>query len=169
MSRDERAHKESNWTCFLCTANHESNQHADLDESIDETSKGMKSFTKSSLRILQWNTNGLKSKSDELGARLHASDIDVAVIQESWLSKRDNTPIIKDYCAIREDRKVNIKRGGLIFYLKKSIPYDMQVMSPKRATKFTQSASASALKNGLPSQTFTPPCQTPSVLKSTST
>ena len=125
MSRDERAHKESNWTCFLCTANHDMDQHADLDESIDETSKGMKSVTRSSLRILQWNADGLKSKSDELAARLHASDIDVAVIQESWLAKNDRTPVIQGYCAIREDRKVNIKRGGLIFYVKKAIPYDI--------------------------------------------
>ena len=169
MSRDERAHKESNWTCFLCTANHESNQHANLDESTDETSKGMKSFTKSSLRILQWNADGLKSKSDELAARLHACDIDVAVIQESWLSKRDNTPIIKDYCAIREDRKVNIKRGGLIFYVKKSIPYDIAGYVIKKGHEIYSIRVRLGTKNGLPSQTFTSPRQIISAGKSTST
>ena len=123
MTRDERSHKESNWTCFLCSESHDQNRHQALDESIDETAKGMKTDTRSSLRVLQWNADGLKSKSDELAARLISSDIDVAAIQETWLTKRDRTPAILGYAAIREDRKANIKRGGLIFYVKDSIPF----------------------------------------------
>ena len=85
----------------------------------------MKVVTRSSLRILQWNADGLKSKSDELAARIKTGDIDVAIIQESWLTKTDSTPFIgKDYVAVREDRKVNIQRGGLIIYIKKSVNYD---------------------------------------------
>ena len=122
MSRDEHAHKRAIEPVF-CVQSRLQYQHANLDESIDETSKGTKSFTKLSLRILQRNADGLKTKTDELAARLHASDINVAVIQESWLFKCDNTPIIKDYCAICDDRKANIKRSGLIFYVK--ISYDI--------------------------------------------
>ena len=85
----------------------------------------MKVVTRSSLRILQWNADGLKSKSDELAARIKTGDIDLAVIQETWLTKTDSTPFIgKDYVAVREDRKVNIQRGGLIIYIKKSVNYD---------------------------------------------
>ena len=142
MLRDERMLKEKNWTCFLCTASNEVDQHANLDDTLVETAQGMKSFTKTSLRILQWNADGLKSKSDELAIRLHQLDIDIAVIQESWLSKADRSPIIKDYNAVREDRKVNIKRGGLIFYIKKSLPYDIAGYITKKATQSTLSAPA---------------------------
>ena len=49
----------------------------------------------------------------------------MAVIQETWLTKSDSTPFVsKEYAAIREDRKVNIQRGGLIIYVKKSVNYD---------------------------------------------
>jgi len=81
----------------------------------------MKVLNKTSLRILQWNAEGLKSKSDELAARLKEADIGVAVIQETWLNKNDSTPAVGEYVAIREDRKANIKRGGLLFYIKKTI------------------------------------------------
>ena len=63
MDPAERLAKESNWTCFLCTENRDVNRHADLNSSIDELAKNLKSFTNSSLRILQWNAGGIKSKS----------------------------------------------------------------------------------------------------------
>ena len=129
MEIAERKHKESNWTCFLCTAFVDSEKHVDLNSSIEEVAKGIKQSTRSSLRILQWNADGLKSKSDELGLRLKELDIDIAVIQETWLSSKNNkdpepTPIIQGYDSYRADRKVNLKRGGLIFYIKTSIPFD---------------------------------------------
>ena len=124
MSREERSHKESNWICFLCSETCEANTHADLNEPIKESDKGIKPTTRSSVRILQWNAEGLKYKVDELTKRLQESDIDVAAIQESWLTKSDKTPTIKGYVAIREDRKVNIQRGGLIFYIKDSIYFE---------------------------------------------
>ena len=122
MDPAERLAKESNWTCFLCTENRDVNRHADLNSSIDELAKNMKSFTKSSLRILQWNADGIKSKTDELAKRLKESDIDVAVIQETWLCEEDkHTPTIPGYYPVRWDRQANIKRGGLIFYIRETI------------------------------------------------
>ena len=94
MSRDERSHKETNWTCFLCQETGEENSHIDPENPIKESSKGMKVVTRSSLRILQWNADGQKSKSDELAARIESGDIDVAVIQETRLTKSDSTPFI---------------------------------------------------------------------------
>ena len=72
-------------------ANHEVDQHADLDEQITDDAKGMKSVYWASLRILQWNADGIKSKYNELASRLQALDIDIAVVQESWLSSSDRT------------------------------------------------------------------------------
>ena len=126
MDTAERLAKQNNWTCYLCRENHNVNQHADPNCPIDESAKNMKVFTKSSLRILQWNAEGLKSKSDELAHRLKESDIDVAVIQETWLNKKDSTPAVGEYVAVREDRKTNIKRGGLLFYIRRTINHSVE-------------------------------------------
>ena len=124
MSREERTHKESNWTCFLCSETCDVATHADLNEPIKVSDKGIRETNRSSLRILQWNAEGLKYKIDELTKRLKDADIDIAAIQETWLNKGDSTPVIKGYVPVREDRRVNIQRGGLIFYVKDSIFYE---------------------------------------------
>ena len=78
MSRDEMKAKAANWTCFMCVA--ASTPDPDpvtltyLDDSINEVSSGMKFSIKNSLRILQWNAGGLKTKSDELDLRLKHLD-----------------------------------------------------------------------------------------------
>ena len=119
MSREECEHKGNNWTCFLCLETGERNSHANPNDAIKESAKGMKMVTRPSLRILQWNADGLKYKADELAAKLKRSDIDVAVVQETHLTKSDPTPSVGDeYVAIREDRKVNIQKGGLLIYIK---------------------------------------------------
>ena len=128
MSRDERLAKESSWTCFLC--NHveaacPTINPADLENPPEEVATKMKTFTKDSLRILQWNANGLRTKSDELARRLKSLDIDVAIVQETMLTKAVSTPFIEGYKAIREDRRANIRGGGSIFYVKGTISYDV--------------------------------------------
>ena len=95
-----------------------------MDEHIADDTKDMKSVTRSFLCILQWNVDGIKSKSNQLASRLQAFDIDIAVVQKSWLSSSDRTLVIKNYCAVREDLRVNIKRGGLFFYIERSILLD---------------------------------------------
>ena len=129
MLRDERAAKSDNWTCLKCL---ESNNPPpvqplpDLDTSIDDVASRMRSFEKDSLRIMQWNANGLKSKSDELALRLVELVIDIALVQASMLSKKDKQPpSIRNYKPIREDRKVDIRGGGLIIYIKDYLPYEI--------------------------------------------
>ena len=75
-----------------------------LDTSIDDVATGMKSNERKCMRILQWNTDGIKSKIGELEMRLKKRDIDLAMIQERKLGKGQRTPHIKGYIAIREDR-----------------------------------------------------------------
>ena len=106
MTKDEAKHKVDNWVCFLCTANYDVDQHDDLDTSITENASGMKTKSLPYLRILHWNAGGLKSKSEELAARLKSLDIDVAVIQETWLeSTNEPAPPIQNYGIHREDRE----------------------------------------------------------------
>ena len=129
MLRDERMAKHDNWTCRKCVDNSISppaQPLPDLDASIEDVSSGMKILEKQSLRIMQWNSNGLKSKSDELALRLVKLEIDVALVQETMLSKRDKeAPKIVGYKSIREDRKVEIRGGGLIVYIRDSLPYEL--------------------------------------------
>ena len=69
MLRDERVVKHDNWTCPKCVNDStppSAQPLPDLDASIEDVSSGMKILEKQSLRILQLNANGLKSKSDEL-------------------------------------------------------------------------------------------------------
>ena len=90
----------------------------------------MKTFTSNSLRILQWNADGMKSYSDSLARRLVSLNIDVAVIQETKLSPKDVvTPSIPGYVSgvhlqLRKDRPLDMGGGGLIFYIKNSLPYE---------------------------------------------
>jgi len=106
----------------------------DLEKSFEDVSTSMKKFTKQSLRFLQFNADGLKSKVDELSKRLHTLDIDVALIQETKLAKSDRTPTIPGFKPIREDRK-GMRGGGLIIYVRDSLVYEVV---DKRSIKATE-------------------------------
>ena len=128
MLRDERNAKSNSWTCPKCAQ--KDSQPAqqplpDLDSPIIDAAAGMKSFKKDSLRILQWNADGIKSDSDSLARKLAALNIDVAVIQETKLSKRDAAPpYIPEFKYVRADRNLDIKGGGLITYIRDTLPYE---------------------------------------------
>ena len=55
-------------------------------------------------RILQWNADGVNTKTSELAARLQELDIDIGLVQESKLAKKNQTPRIPGYSCIRNDR-----------------------------------------------------------------
>ena len=80
----------------------------------------MNTTCKSSLRILQWNAEGLSTKLYELSARLKEDDIDVCLIQESHLQEKSPMPFIEGYKVIRADRVATI-RGGLVAYVRKTL------------------------------------------------
>ena len=130
MTKDERKAKETCWVCHKCTAKQAPPQApVDLNGSFEESASSAKTFSKDSLRILQWNANGLKLKSTELETRLKELDIDVAVIQETHLSKKDRTPTIQDshgrrFNAVRVDRTNTSRGGGLAIYIRESLPFD---------------------------------------------
>ena len=69
----------------------------DLDSSITEVGKKMKIFERKSLRILQWNSDKLSTKVGELTLKLKELDIDLVMIQESKLEKKDATAITDGY------------------------------------------------------------------------
>jgi len=57
----------------------------------------------STVKLLHWNADGLKTKYGELENCLKELDIDVAVIRETKLQK-DKTPPVIGYTAARQDR-----------------------------------------------------------------
>ncbi len=56
---------------------------------------------KPTLRILQWNTDGLSTKVQELRDRLAAESIDVYLVQETKLAEKDGTPSFPGFNSIR--------------------------------------------------------------------
>ena len=120
MTNEEIKSCLNNWTCWKCTDAQTPQPDAPMpnrDTSIDDVATGMKSNEKKCMRILQWNTDGIKSKIGELEMRLKKRDIDLAMIQESKLGKGQRTPHIKGYIAMREDRQ-GARGGGLINYIR---------------------------------------------------
>ncbi len=59
------------------------------------------------LRILQWNANGLATKQHELRLRLKGQSIEICLIQETKLLPKNTTPSFPGFCTIRADRPTN--------------------------------------------------------------
>jgi len=77
---------------------------------------GLRRTGRSSLRILQWNADGLGNKRGELEEVLDRLGVDIAVIQETKWGANTPTPTFQGFTAIRRDREVVRKsregRGG---------------------------------------------------------
>ncbi len=63
-----------------------------VEHRCTEVSKPPYRTSKPTLRILQWNTDGLSTKVQELHDRLAAESIDVCLIQETKLVEKDASP-----------------------------------------------------------------------------
>ena len=80
--------------------------------------------TRKSLRLLQWNCCGARSKQAEIEEVMRVNKIDVACIQESKLRSGDITPKFAGYCAIRQDRRNQaVVGGGLLTIVKDDLPF----------------------------------------------
>ena len=80
----------------------------------------MKSETKQSLRVIQWNAEAISTKMYELQARLMEDDVDVCLVQETHLKENSQESYIAGYATIRVDRQA-AQHGGLISFVKKSL------------------------------------------------
>ena len=91
---------------------------------IETSARDAKKRTKTSLRILQWNADGIRTKANELQLRLKESDCDVCVIQESKLRQGIPTPKIEGYTSVRTDRPRMDGGGGLLTYIRDSLVFE---------------------------------------------
>ncbi len=89
-----------------------------------EASANKTKYYQNSLRILQWNANGIATKANELGLRLKADRIDVALVQETKMKHHHRTPRLEGYSPIRCDRPNQDGGGGLLCYIKDSIIFE---------------------------------------------
>ena len=125
------------WTCEPCLEKDEPSDSATIhggDEQEEKDGKGEAGATKKSLRILQWNADGLSSKLHELRLKADELDLDVILIQESKLEAQHSTPKIIGYSSIRSDRKKRAG-GGLMSYIRTSLTHEKRKDECKDATE----------------------------------
>ena len=124
LSRDEQDLyiRTSSWKCDFCVSSH-NRKGIDISNppsNIAETRSDL--LNRGNLKILQWNTNGLKTKMVELEDKSRFLDLDIIMIQETKLCSKDKVPSIKGYATVRKDRGEG-RGGGLITFIKDDIPY----------------------------------------------
>ena len=91
------------WTCKDCTAQ-------------------ATAPTKSAMRILQFNCNGIQGKLDEITHYMKTKNCRVAVLQETFLTAKSNLKCDPDFTLIRKDR-MKKKGGGVAFLVHHSLQY----------------------------------------------
>uniref|UniRef100_A0A1I8I211 RING-type domain-containing protein n=1 Tax=Macrostomum lignano TaxID=282301 RepID=A0A1I8I211_9PLAT len=114
----------SPWDCPVCTARTQgapapsaATSRVPLQDKVARDTK----FA-DSLRLLQWNADGIASKLPELAERLSDSDIDIAAVQETKLSNRTQLPKINGYIAVRKDRGDG-SGGGLLLLIRDKLAF----------------------------------------------
>ena len=111
------------WECEYCQQEEEHGPAAGGEESVPiKTGRIM-----SELKILQWNCDGLMTKKDELKELLHREGVQVALLEETKLGQRDDTPRLRGYSAIRMDRSgsrtTGPRAGVLCTYVQEGLAY----------------------------------------------
>ena len=126
LTREAAAQAKANpgaWTCKRCVTLAAPDPALIDPSSHRSVSESLRKQYKPSLKIYQWNADGLSTKIYELKHRLLKHDIDICMIQETKLRLGDSTPRIPGYACLRDDRKA-MYGGGLITYIKETLVYE---------------------------------------------
>ena len=75
-----------------------------------------------SLRLMQWNANGISGRLNELLTFLHSNNVNIAVIQETKLTNKYKPLKTPGWAAVRLDRHKN-KGGGLLVLIKDTVTF----------------------------------------------
>ena len=114
------------WTCDICNNAQTNNGLVNTGQPQDNVVRRAEVRSRSSLKVLRWNANGLKSKMVDLEDRIRHTKIDLIMIQESKLCSKDWNPSLPVYSIIRKDREFG--RGeGLITFIKEDIPFTFKI------------------------------------------
>ena len=131
----------NNWMCHRCTTKNQFPQN--LPDTDIPAGKHEPKFTggAKSLRIMQWNADGINTKIAELNHYVKEHKIDVVIIQESKLTENKPTPKLYGYAAVRSDRPGSeFPGGGLLTFIKHNVAY-RKVGSAKNGNVEAQSVS----------------------------
>ena len=93
--------------------------------------------TKTSLRLLQWNADGIRPKASELNLRLKRGEYDVCVVQETKLRPGVPTPKMEGYTSIRTDRPRHDGGGGLLTYIRDNLVFERVGQSSLNGTEIS--------------------------------
>ena len=92
--------------------------------------------SRTTLKVMQWNAEGLMRKKTELEHRMNKENIDICCIQETHLQK-DNTFKAGGYQCFRTDRGGDSRKGGIITLIKSNINAYMSSSSNDGAEQHT--------------------------------
>jgi exonuclease III len=113
--------------------------------------KCSKSLNKLGIKMLSYNCRSIRNKVSEVVSKLDELDIDICMLQETWLTKGDDSVIaeIKDYgFEINSRRRTSRSIGGGVAVLYK--PYiDIRVNKNKTFTSFEHMIATVNSKNKL--------------------
>ena len=113
------------WSCPTCSQQQPKDFIKSIGGTLIETSAQNNTKTlRDSLRILQWNADGLTPKVSELELHLKRGNYDICAIQETKLRKGRATPRVPGYTSIRLDRPNNNGGGGLLTYVRDSLVFE---------------------------------------------
>ena len=81
------------WMCSSCAERRSSRREPESEKIVPpvEPSQREGAHSRNKIRILQWNVDGVNTKTTELAARLQELDIDIGLVQESKLAKKNQT------------------------------------------------------------------------------
>ena len=80
-------------------------------------------MSKRSLRILQWNADGIRTGLPELARLVREVDVDVVLVQESKLCSDERTPNLPGFAVARKDRPTGPRGGGLLTFVRGSLSF----------------------------------------------
>jgi len=128
LSREETARwaTDGGWRCQACVA--ASPDRAIPPAGIPTTARRGETFQGSSLRVVQWNIDGVGTGLADLGLILREHAVDVCLLQESKLNSSSITPKIRGYASLRRDRPSALRGagsrgGGLLIFIKEDLPF----------------------------------------------
>ena len=113
------------WKFDICNNDKTNNGLVNTGQPHDNAVRRAEVRSRSILKVLYWNANGLKSKMVELEDRTQHTEINMIMIQRSKLCSRDRIPYLPGYSTIRKDREYG--RGGeLITFIKEDINFTVK-------------------------------------------
>ena len=132
---DQATIKTFRWSCEECNRDRSDHVRKVGGTTIETSHLDNGNYT-AGIRVLQWNADGLRSKATELELMLQNHEFHIVCVQETkLLGNNQRTPKIKGYFSIRTDRPSLDGGGGLMFYIKEGVIFEVVGNSSHQGTE----------------------------------